>query len=243
MRTLQHRPLLTALVVYLGSLFLLNISAWSQSTPVVTTTLAPVVTTTLATVEAQKTTTTTKISTPSTTRKLSEAKAVFAIFDTTKGKFKVRIFADKVPKTAENFIGLAEGTKEFKDPITNKKVTRKFYDDLAFHRVIDGFMIQGGCPKGDGTGGPGYQFQDEFVPELKHSKPGILSMANAGPNTNGSQFFITVTPTPHLDNRHTVFGEVVEGMDIVMAISKAKTRLDKPIEPIKIKTITIEKQF
>jgi peptidyl-prolyl cis-trans isomerase A (cyclophilin A) len=168
---------------------------------------------------------------------------VFAIFDTSKGKFKIRLFADKAPKTVENFVGLAEGTKESKDPKTLRKVTKKFYDGLIFHRIIDGFMIQGGCPLGEGTGGPGYQFQDEFHPELKHSKAGILSMANAGPNTNGSQFFITLAPTPHLDNHHSVFGEVVEGMDVVSAIGKVKTRFDKPIDPVVIKTITIERQF
>src|SRR5690606_32085657 len=130
---------------------------------------------------------------------------MFAVFDTNKGKFKIKLFHDRVPKTVENFVGLAEGTKEFKDPKTNRKVKRNFYDGLVFHRVIDGFMIQGGCPLGTGTGGPGYQFADEFHSTLKHDKPGILSMANAGPNTNGSQFFITVAPTPHLDNRHSVF--------------------------------------
>lgn len=170
-------------------------------------------------------------------------KKMFATFETTKGKFKVRLFNQEVPKTVENFVGLAQGTKEFTDPKTGKKTKRAFYDGLVFHRVIDGFMIQGGDPLGNGTGGPGYQFADEFSPGLRHSKPGILSMANAGPNTNGSQFFITVAPTPHLDNRHSVFGEVVEGMDIVYAIAGAKTdHQDRPTDEIKIKTLKITEE-
>lgn len=168
---------------------------------------------------------------------------MFAVFDTNRGKFKIRLYKDRAPKTVQNFVDLAEGNKEVRDPKSGKRSKKKFYDGLNFHRVIDGFMIQGGCPLGDGTGGPGYQFQDEFHPELKHNKAGILSMANAGPNTNGSQFFITVGPTPHLDNRHSVFGEVVEGMDVVNAIAKTKTRFDKPIEPVTIKTVTIEREF
>jgi len=167
---------------------------------------------------------------------------MFAIFDTTMGTFKIQLFNDKAPKTVENFVDLVEGTKEWSDPKTGQKVKKPFYNGLNFHRVIPRFMIQGGCPLGTGTGGPGYRFADEFHPELKHSKPGILSMANAGPNTNGSQFFITVAPTPHLDGRHTVFGEVVEGMDHVMSISNAKTGAqDKPIVPVIINSVTIIK--
>lgn len=170
-----------------------------------------------------------------------KGKDMIAVFETNKGTFKIKLFPDKAPKTVENFVGLAEGTKEWTDPKTGSKVKKPFYDGLIFHRVIPDFMIQGGCPLGRGTGGPGYQFADEFS-DLKHSKAGILSMANAGPNTNGSQFFITVKETPWLDGRHTVFGEVTEGLDIVMSISKAKTAPgDKPLEDIVIKKLTIQK--
>ena len=167
---------------------------------------------------------------------------MIATFDTNRGTFKVTLFADKAPKTVENFVGLAEGTKEFTDPKTGEKTKRPYYDGLIFHRVIKDFMIQGGCPIGQGTGGPGYKFGDEFHPELKHNKPGLLSMANAGPGTNGSQFFITTVPTPWLDNRHTIFGEVSEGYDVVDAIGKTKTGpMDRPAEPIVINKVTITK--
>lgn len=165
---------------------------------------------------------------------------MFALFETNKGNFKVQLFSDKAPNTVENFVGLAEGTKEFTDPKNDQKTKRPFFDGLVFHRVIKDFMIQGGCPLGTGTGGPGYRFGDEFHPELKHNKPGLLSMANAGPGTNGSQFFITVVPTPWLDNRHTIFGEVVEGYDIIDNISKVPTRPgDRPVEPITIQHVKI----
>ena len=165
-----------------------------------------------------------------------------AQFETSVGNFKIKLFNDLVPKTVENFVGLAEGTKEFTDAKTGDKTKRPFYDGLVFHRVIKDFMIQGGCPRGAGTGDPGYKFADEFSPTLKHSKPGILSMANSGPNSNGSQFFITVVPTPWLDNRHSIFGEVVEGYNIVEAISKARTAPgDKPLEPIVVKHVKILK--
>ncbi len=136
-----------------------------------------------------------------------------------------------------NFVGLAEGTKEWTDPRTNQKVTQPYYDGIIFHRVIDGFMIQGGDPLGQGIGGPGYKFADEFHPSLRHSKAGILSMANAGPNTNGGQFFITLGPTPHLDNKHSVFGEVESGMDVVRKIGSTKIGpRDRPVKDVVIQT-------
>jgi peptidyl-prolyl cis-trans isomerase A (cyclophilin A) len=145
---------------------------------------------------------------------------VYAVFDTTEGRFKARLFADRVPKTVENFVSLAEGTKTGKP----------FYDGLVFHRVIPDFMIQGGCPQGTGTGGPGWRFGDEIVPSLKHDAPGVLSMANAGPGTNGSQFFITEIATGWLDGKHTVFGKVTKGVDLVPKITRAgngKVKLER----------------
>jgi peptidyl-prolyl cis-trans isomerase A (cyclophilin A) len=166
-----------------------------------------------------------------------------AIFDTNMGSFTVKLFNDRVPNTVANFVELAEGTKEFSDPKTGAKVKRPFYDGLIFHRVIKDFMIQGGCPLGNGTGGPGYRFADEIVAgQNKHEKPGMLSMANAGPNTNGSQFFITTVPTPWLDKGHTIFGEVVENYDVVDKIGKVRTAPgDRPLEPITINKVTIQK--
>jgi cyclophilin family peptidyl-prolyl cis-trans isomerase len=165
---------------------------------------------------------------------------LYAHFVTTEGNFTVKLFDQDAPKTVANFVGLAEGTI---DPATGKPGNSKpFYDGLIFHRVIDGFMIQGGDPLGTGTGGPKYRFADEFSPRLRHNKAGILSMANAGPNTNGSQFFITLGPTPHLDNRHSVFGEVVEGLGIVKKIGSVRTGAgDRPVTPVVMKTVTIER--
>ena len=161
---------------------------------------------------------------------------------TTEGAFTIRLFDQEAPNTVANFVGLAEGTKEFTDPKTGKKTTRPFYDGLVFHRIIEGFMIQGGDPLGTGTGGPGYKFGDEFHPTLRHSKAGILSMANSGANTNGSQFFITLVPTPWLDNKHSVFGEVVDGMDVVQKIGGTQTGVnDRPVKPIAIESVTIER--
>ena len=167
-----------------------------------------------------------------------------AHFTTSEGNFSIQLFDDLAPKTVANFTELAEGTKEWTDPRTGKKSNAPYYNGTIFHRVIEGFMIQGGDPLGQGTGGPGYKFADEFHPKAKHTKAGILSMANAGPNTNGSQFFITLGATPHLDNRHSVFGEVVEGMDVVKQIGSTATSKpgDRPVEAITIQSVTIEKK-
>jgi len=167
-----------------------------------------------------------------------------AHFDTSLGKFTAELYADKTPKTVANFVGLADGSKEWTHPGTkDKKKGVPYYDGIIFHRVIEGFMIQGGDPLGKGFGGPGYNFEDEFHPSLRHDALGILSMANAGPNTNGSQFFITLGPTPHLDRRHSVFGKVIDGLDVVKAIGQAKTDgQDKPLTPIVMNKVTIEQQ-
>ena len=165
-----------------------------------------------------------------------------ATIETTAGTITVELYPNQAPKTVANFVGLATGEKEWKDPETGQPSHEPFYDGLVFHRVIDGFMIQGGDPLGQGTGGPGYKFADEFHPSLRHSKAGILSMANSGPNTNGSQFFITLGPTPHLDNRHSVFGEVVEGLDIVKKIGAVPTgRQDRPVKPVVMNHVTIKR--
>lgn len=165
-----------------------------------------------------------------------------ATFSTSEGDFKVRLFDDKAPKTVANFVGLAEGTKEWTDPRSRQTVKRPFYDGLIFHRVIADFMLQGGCPMGTGMGGPGYQFADEFGAGLRHDRPGLLSMANAGPNTNGSQFFVTLVPTPWLDNKHAIFGQVVDGMDVVQRIGKTKTGAnDRPASDIVISSVTIDR--
>ena len=168
--------------------------------------------------------------------------AVYAEFNTTEGNFTVRLFDEEAPKTVENFVELAEGTREWTDPRSNKKVKQPYYDGVIFHRVIDGFMIQGGDPLGQGIGGPGYTFADEFHPRLRHDKEGILSMANRGPNTNGGQFFITLAPTPHLDDRHSVFGEVTDGLDVVRRIGRTPVGdRDRPVKDIAIKSITIRR--
>ena len=165
---------------------------------------------------------------------------LYAEFITTEGNFTVRLFDEEAPNTVANFVGLAEGTREWTDPRTNAKVTTPYYDGVIFHRVIDGFMIQGGDPLGQGIGGPGYTFADEFHPRLRHNRAGMLSMANRGPNTNGGQFFITLGPTPHLDDRHAIFGEVTDGMDVVRRIGSTKTgERDRPLNDIVIQTIRI----
>lgn len=164
-----------------------------------------------------------------------EVNGLSAVFKTTMGEFEIELYPKEAPETVWNFVNLAEG----------KQKTAKegpFYNGLVFHRVIRGFMIQGGCPEGSGRGGPGYRFQDEFNSGLRHSGEGILSMANAGPGTNGSQFFITLGATPHLDGRHTVFGKVVRGMDVVKKIGDAPVGMqDRPKTDIKIEEVTIKR--
>ncbi len=173
------------------------------------------------------------------------AENLYATFKTSRGDIVAQLFPNHAPKTVENFVGLAEGTKEWSDPKSGRPSTERFYDGLIFHRVIEGFMLQGGCPKGNGTGGPGYTFKDEFHPELSFSKPYLLAMANAGPGTNGSQFFITVGPTPHLNQRHTIFGEVADqaSRDVVDAIAATQTdRRDRPVQPVVIERLDIERR-
>ena len=166
--------------------------------------------------------------------------ALYATLKTSMGDIVIHLFDDKAPKTVANFVGLATGTKEWIDPKSQQKVKRPLYNGTIFHRVIPGFMIQGGDPLGNGTGGPGYRFEDEFRPDLRHTKGGILSMANAGPNTNGSQFFITLAPTLHLDNRHSVFGEVVKGEEVVIAIGNvARNPNDRPIKDVVLKEVVV----
>ena len=168
----------------------------------------------------------------------------YAHFTTSEGKFTIQLYDQDAPKTVENFVGLATGAKEWTDPRTGRKSTAPYYNGTVFHRVIDGFMIQGGDPLGQGTGGPGYKFADEFHAKRRHDKAGVLSMANSGPNTNGGQFFITLAPTPWLDNKHSVFGEVTEGMDVVKKIGSTATSKpgDRPVKPITIESVTIEKR-
>ncbi|MBW8867951.1 MAG: peptidylprolyl isomerase [Acidobacteria bacterium] len=169
---------------------------------------------------------------------------LYAHFTTSEGNFTARLFDEETPKTVANFTGLADGSKEWTDPRSGQKVKKPYFNGTIFHRVIEGFMIQGGDPLGQGTGGPGFTFADEFNPTLRHSKPGILSMANRGPNTNGGQFFITLAATPWLDDKHSVFGEVVEGMDVVKKIGSTATSKpgDRPVTPITIESLTIEKK-
>jgi len=165
-----------------------------------------------------------------------------AILHTNHGDIAIQLFDDQAPKTVANFVGLANGTKEYLDPVTGQKTTGHFYDGLTFHRVIDGFMIQGGDPEGTGRGGPGYQFGDEFHPDLSFNRPYLLAMANAGLGTNGSQFFITVDKTPHLNRRHTIFGEVVDpdSRKVVDEIAQVPTgRNDRPKDPVIINSVEI----
>jgi peptidyl-prolyl cis-trans isomerase A (cyclophilin A) len=169
--------------------------------------------------------------------------ATYAHFETSLGNFTVELFDTKTPNTVANFVGLAEGSKEWTHPQTKEKHKKPYYDGIIFHRVINNFMIQGGDPLGQGFGGPGYQFDDEFHPDLRHDRAGILSMANAGPRTNGSQFFITLGPTPHLDRKHSVFGVVSEGLDVVKKIgTTAVDRQDRPVTPVVMNRVWIEKK-
>jgi len=159
-----------------------------------------------------------------------------AHFKTTHGDFSIELFASECPETVWNFINLAEGRQP-----TSKE--GPYYNGIKFHRVIEGFMIQGGCPQGSGMGGPGYKFKDEFNKNLRHDGPGVLSMANAGPGTNGSQFFITLAATPHLDGRHSVFGKVITGMDVVKKIGSVRTGpMDRPVNDVVIEQVTIERK-
>jgi peptidyl-prolyl cis-trans isomerase A (cyclophilin A) len=165
---------------------------------------------------------------------------VYAVLDTSMGRIVAVLYPDKTPIATANFIDLAEGTKEWTDPKTREKVKKPFYDGLIFHRVIPNFMIQGGCPLGQGIGGPGYQFQNETHPDLKFDKPGVLAYANSGPGTNGSQFFITHAPTTWLNDKHPIFGQVIEGQSIVDMIGNVKTAPgDKPVTPVVLTKVSI----
>ena len=169
----------------------------------------------------------------------------YATLKTNRGDIVVQLFANHAPATVKNFVGLAEGTQEYSVAQTGKKTGDRFYDGLTFHRIIPNFMIQGGCPLGTGTGGPGYTFKDEFHPELSFDRPYLLAMANAGPGTNGSQFFITTAATDWLNNRHTIFGEVAddESRKVVDAISATPTGAgDRPVDPVVIESVTVEQR-
>ncbi len=172
---------------------------------------------------------------PSAMAQKQRKPGVYATFQTSQGTFVLELFEKEAPVTVKNFVDLAEGNKEWTHPGTGEKQTSRYYDGTVFHRVIPDFMIQAGDPLGLGTGGPGYQFKDEFHPSLKFDKPGRLAMANSGPGTNGSQFFITEVPTPHLNQLHTIFGQVIEGQDIVKKIARA------PQQPVVIEKLTIER--
>jgi len=164
-----------------------------------------------------------------------------ATLHTTEGDIEIRLFDERAPQTVENFVGLATGDREWEDPETGADRTDPLYDEVPFHRIIDGFMIQTGDPTGTGRGGPGYTFDDEFHPELRHDGPGVVSMANRGPDTNGSQFFVTLDAQPHLDDRHAVFGEVTDGMDVVEAIAATPTDSDdKPTREVLLESVTVE---
>lgn len=178
------------------------------------------------------------------TERLIVAEELYATLATNRGAIRLRLFPNHAPKTVRNFVELATGAREWIDPNTGQQTTAKLYDGTVFHRVIAGFMIQGGDPLGTGRGGPGYKFGDEFHPELVFDRPYLLAMANAGPGTNGSQFFVTVGPQPHLNRKHTIFGEVAdaESRQVVDAIATTETGpMDRPVEPVVIETVTIER--
>lgn len=175
----------------------------------------------------------------------SMAEQIYATLGTSHGDIVIRLFPDHAPKTVANFVELAEGSREWLEPESGEKTTRRFYDGLTFHRIIEGFMVQGGCPLGTGTGGPGYRFEDEFHPELVFDQPYLLAMANAGPGTNGSQFFVTLGAQPHLTRKHTIFGVVDDenSRAVVDAIGQVKTGpRDQPVEPVVINEVAIERR-
>jgi peptidyl-prolyl cis-trans isomerase A (cyclophilin A) len=170
------------------------------------------------------------------------AETLTATLRTNQGQIVVRLFPDHAPKTVRNFVELAEGGRQWTDPSTGQPTTASLYDGTIFHRVIPDFMIQGGDPLGSGRGGPGYKFADEIHPDLVFDRPYLLAMANAGPGTNGSQFFITVVPTPWLNGKHTIFGEVIEGADVVDRISRVKTgSQDRPVEDVTIESVSVQR--
>jgi peptidyl-prolyl cis-trans isomerase A (cyclophilin A) len=163
-----------------------------------------------------------------------------ATLHTSHGDVEIELYSDRVPRTVENFVGLATGEKSWEHPDTGEQMDEPLYDDVLFHRVIDEFMIQTGDPTGTGRGGPGYTFDDEFHSRLSHDGPGVVSMANSGPDTNGSQFFVTLAAQPHLDGKHSVFGEVVDGMDVVREIGSVETDGDdRPVEDVLLESVTI----
>src|SRR5436189_3516232 len=174
---------------------------------------------------------------------MARTPGTYATFNTSEGNIVCRLFEKDAPKTVQNFTDLAGGKREWKHPSTGKKSSERLYDGTIFHRVIPDFMIQGGDPQGTGMGGPGYQFEDETKGSPhKFDKPGKLAMANSGPNTNGSQFFITVAPTPHLTGNHTIFGEVVEGQEIAVKIAGVqRNRQDRPLKDVVLESVTIER--
>ena len=174
---------------------------------------------------------------------LGLGKGLYAVLDTTHGEMILKLEEEMTPETVKNFVGLATGEKEYTDPKTQKQSKEPFYDGTVFHRIIKDFMVQGGDRLGQGTGGPGYRFKDEFHPSLKHTAAGVLSMANAGPGTNGSQFFITLVPTPWLDNKHSVFGTLVKGEDTLKKLGALETGpMDRPKQEAGIRKVRIVRE-